>query len=392
MMNSKIKNICVVTGSRAEYGLLIELIKKIKDEKKFKLQLIVTGTHLSKKHGYTIKEIYKDKIRIDSKIILNLKKDKGTDLAYASGQIIDKASRSFAKLSPDLVIVLGDRYEILSIALAATLMQIPIAHIHGGEITEGSIDEQMRHAITKLSHLHFVSHKDYRKRVIQMGEMPSSVHVVGAMGIENIKKIEYLNKSQLEKSLKIKLRKKNLLVTFHSETRKKFSISKITTNLLKALDKFKDINIIFTMPNSDLKSNEITLAIQKYVKLNKDRTYLFKSLGQKKYLSLLNHVDGMIGNSSSGIIENPSFKKGTVNIGTRQQGRIKADSIIDCDTEVESIIKSIKKLYSKSFEKRLKKVVNPYEKNNSSYKCIQILKKVDIKKIYQKKFSDFRQS
>ncbi len=161
---------------------------------------------------------------------------------------------------------------------------------------------------------------------------------------------------------------------------------------MKALDKFKDINIIFTMPNSDLKSNEITLAIQKYVKLNKDRTYLFKSLGQKKYLSLLNHVDGMIGNSSSGIIENPSFKKGTVNIGTRQQGRIKADSIIDCDTEVESIIKSIKKLYSKSFEKRLKKVVNPYEKNNSSYKCIQILKKVDIKKIYQKKFSDFRQS
>ncbi len=181
--------------------------------------MIVTGTHLSKKHGYTIKEIYKDKIRIDSKIILNLKKDKGTDLAYASGQIIDKASRSFAKLSPDLVIVLGDRYEILSIALAATLMQIPIAHIHGGEITEGSIDEQMRHAITKLSHLHFVSHKDYRKRVIQMGEMPSSVHVVGAMGIENIKKIEYLNKSQLEKSLKIKLRKKkpSCYISFRNE-------------------------------------------------------------------------------------------------------------------------------------------------------------------------------
>ena len=350
----KTKKICVVTGSRAEYGLLKNLIFLIKKEKLFRLQLVVTGSHLSKKHGFTINNIVKDKLIIKKKINLKLTKDDTLSIARSMSYGLSKFVKLFESSKPDILILLGDRYEIFTAGTAATLCRLPIGHIHGGEITKSSIDEVFRHSITKMSHLHFTATNEYKKRVIQMGEQPKNVHCVGGLGVDNINFSNLYSKSELEKKLKIKFLKKIIIVTYHPETLKKKSSLLNLKNLFNALKTLRDTTIIFTMPNFDMESLVIYDLISNFI-LTRKNCYLFKSLGQKKYFSCLKYSDFMIGNSSSGLLEMPSFKKFSINIGERQSGRIKAKSVIDCRPKTKDIVKAINfSLNSGTFIKEIK--------------------------------------
>ena len=379
--------ICVVTGTRAEYGLLKNLIYRIKKDKKLKLQLIVTGTHLSKKFGKTLNEIKKDKFKFDKKIDLNIKNDNTENITNSISKGISAFAKVFQNLSPKIIIILGDRYETLAAAIAAHYSRIPIAHLHGGEITLGSLDESTRHAITKLSHFHFVANEKYRKRIIQLGETPGKVFVVGGLGVDSIKNTKLLDKQKLEKKIGIKFKKRNLIINFNSETLNKFSTKKNFNEILKALKTLDETNLIFTQPNSDLDSSIIFNMIKKYVKKNKN-AYVFTSLGSLKFYSCLKYVDGMIGNSSSGLLEMPTFKKGTINIGNRQTGRIMCSSIINTKPNKASILKSIKTLYSHNFKNKIKNIKNPYGSGGATKKIISILKKVKFNGVLTKKFYD----
>ncbi len=391
MISSKSKKkICVVTGSRAEYGLLYWFMKEIKREKNLKLQLVVTGMHLSPVFGNTIKEILKDGFKVNRKVKMLLPNDTPASIAKSVGVGMIKFADVLNDLKPDMLVVLGDRFELISATYAALIARIPVAHFHGGELTEGLIDDATRHSITKMSHLHFVANKVYKKRVIQLGENPKSVFNVGGTGIDNIKKLKLLNKNKLEKKLKIKLKKKNIIVTFHPVTLEVSTAKNSFNELLKALRKKKDINIIFTKTNADTDGRIIIKQIEKFVRENKNRSCCFTSLGQLNYLSLLQYVDGVVGNSSSGLLEVPTYKIGTINIGDRQGGRLKALSVIDCKTNYKSIIKAINTLYSNKFQKRLKKTINPYGNGGASKKAVKILKRTSLKNIIKKKFYNIR--
>ena len=379
------RKICVVTGSRAEFGLLFWVLKELLDDKDIKLQLVVTGMHLSKEFGYTYKEIEKD-FKIDSKINMQLFSDTSEGISSSMGIAQKLFSKVYKKLKPDIILVLGDRYEIFSAVCAAMIAKVPIAHIHGGEITEGSWDDNIRHCITKIAHLHFTATDEYRNRVIQLGEQPNRVFNFGGLGVENIKKLKLLNKKDFERSIQFKLNKKNLLITFHPATLENVSPKKQFWELLKSIDDLKNTNFIFTKTNSDLNGKAINLMIDEYVEKNSYRSAVYTSLGQLKYLSAFKHVDAVVGNSSSGIIEAPSFKIATINIGDRQKGRVKADSIIDCLPNKENLKKTFKLIYSNDFKKNLKKVKNPYDKGNSSSKIVKILKNIDLENILKKNF------
>ena len=383
----KKKKICVVTGSRAEYGLLFQTLKKIKKSKKLNLSLIVTGMHLSKKFGNTYKSIEKDRFRIDYKINLFFRKNSHLEISKSTGEGIKKISDAYHKLKPNLVLILGDRYEIFSAASAAMMMNIPIAHIHGGELTYGLIDDAIRHSITKMSHLHFVTTQQYKKRIIQLGENKKNVFYVGAPGIENIFNLRLLNKLGLEKELNTKLNKKNLLITFHPITLKNHLTTLYFKNLLISLNKLKDTNLYFTKANADTNGMKINNMIDAYVK-NKKNAYSYSSLGQIRYLSLLKHVDGMVGNSSSGLIEAPSLKVGTLNIGDRQDGRVKCESVIDCGYDQVQIQKGLKKLFSSKFKDVVKKQKNPYFKKDTSNNILRELEKANLENLLYKKFID----
>ncbi len=385
----KKKKICIVTGTRAEYGLLYWLIKEIKRDNKLVVQIIVTGMHLSPEFGLTYKEIEKD-FKIDKKIEILLSSDTATAISKSMGLGQISFAEAFNDLKPDIVVVLGDRYEICSAVNAAMVARIPIAHLHGGEATEGSIDEAIRHSITKMSHLHFTATKEYKKRVIQLGENPKRVFNVGGIGIENIKRNKLLTKDEFEKSIGLKLNKKNILVTFHPTTLEHKTSKKQFQELLDTIEGLKDTNIIFTKSNSDIDGRIINQMIDEYVKKNPDKSVGFASLGQLKYLSALKYVDIIVGNSSSGLLEAPSFKIGTINIGDRQNGRIKAASIIDCLPNRKSINKAFKKIYSNKFQKLLKNVKNPYGDGCASQKIIKVLKKTKIKNILKKNFYDIK--
>ena len=323
------RKICVVTGSRAEYGLLYWLLKRIKSDKELSLQLVVTGMHLSEEFGMTFKEIEKE-FKIDEKINIQLSSDTSEGVLSSMSLAQTLFLKAFNKTKPDIVVVLGDRYEIFSVVIAAMIAKIPIAHISGGESTEGAIDESMRHCITKISHIHFTATKEYTKRVIQLGEDPKRVFKVGSLGVENIKKFELLTKEELEKAINFKFNLKNILVTFHSVTLENNTSKKQFQELLNALDEMKNTNIIFTKTNSDINGRVINSMIKDYVSKNLHKSIVITSMGQKNYLSALQYVDAVVGNSSSGIIEAPSFKIATINIGDRQKGRIKAKSVLDC--------------------------------------------------------------
>ncbi len=381
------RKVCVVTGTRAEYGLLYWLMKEIEADDSLDLQVIVTGMHLSPEFGLTYKEVEKE-FKIDKKIEMLLSSDTPVGISKSMGLAQISFAESYEELKPDIVVVLGDRYEIFSAAAAAMIARIPIAHIHGGEATEGLIDESIRHSITKMSHLHFTAAEDYRKRVIQLGEDPKRVFNVGGMGIENIKRLKLLNREEFEKSINFKFNKKNILVTFHPVTLENSTSKEQFQELLEVLDSLEETSIIFTKANSDTDGRVINQMIDDYVSKNSNRAAAFASLGQLRYLSALQFMDAVVGNSSSGLIEAPSFKIGTINIGDRQKGRIKAESVIDCAPNRKEIREAFEKLYSAEFQGRLKNVSNPYGDGMVSRKIVEILKKMNLSNILKKSFYD----
>ena len=383
------RKVCIVTGSRAEYGLLYWLIKEVEADKNLKLQLIATGMHLSSEFGLTYKEIEKD-FKIDKKIDMHLSSDTSIGISKSMSIAQTSFAKAYIELKPDIVVVLGDRYEIFSAVSSAMISRIPIAHLHGGEATEGSIDEAIRHCITKMSHLHFTATEEYSKRVIQLGEDSKRVFNVGGAGIENIKRLKLLTKVKFEKSINFKLKKKNVLVTFHPVTLEIKTSKKHFQELLNSIDELEDTNIIFTKANSDADGKIINQMIDKYISKNLDKSIGVASLGQLNYLSALQYVDFVIGNSSSGLLEVPSFRIGTINIGDRQNGRIKADSVVDCLPNKKSIKKAIKIVYSKKFQKFLKDVKNPYGDECASKKIIKVLKSVKLENILKKTFFDIK--
>lgn len=381
------RKICVVTSTRAEYGLLYWLLKEIKADSELKLQLIVTGMHLSPEFGLTYKEIEKE-FKIDKKIEILSSSHTSLDICAEMAIVYEKFAPALAELKPDILVLLGDRYEIFGVAGVASIIQIPIAHIHGGETTQGAFDEAFRHSITKMSHIHFAATNEYANRIIQLGEEPSRVFNVGGPGIENIKKLNLLNKDEFEKSIKFKLAKKNLLITFHPATLENSSAREQFNELLNALDELEETNFIFTKANSDTDGDVINKMIDEYVRQNPQKAAAFVSLGQLRYLSAIKFVDIVLGNSSSGLLEVPSFKKATINIGDRQKGRARASSVIDVRPIKEEILAAIKRAYSKEFEQTLKDTINPYDGGNPSKKMVKILKEIKLDGILKKKFYD----
>lgn len=382
------KKICVVTGSRAEYGLLANLLKKLNKNKFFNLQIIATGMHLSTEFGETYREIENDGLKINKKIEVVLSSDTPESISKSIGLGFISFSEAYKDLKPDLVIILGDRYELLAPAFSAFLNNIPIVHIHGGEITTGAFDDVIRHSISKMSWLHFCSTEVYKKRLIQLGENPLNVYNVGGLGAENVNKISLIKKEKLEKELNIKLTKNFFLVTFHSTTLEANSSKKYFQNLLNALNEFKDFKIVFTLPNSDTDGRVIIKMIKDFKVKNKDRVYYYTSLGQTKYFSLIKYCKAVIGNSSSGLLEVPSFKVPTVNIGERQAGRVYAPSVINCNVDKKSIFLAIKKTFDAKFSKKLKKIKNPYCNGETSEKIINILKNKKTPQNLKKFFYD----
>ncbi len=383
------KKVCVVTGTRAEYGLLYWLLKEIQNDKEFELQLIVTGMHLSPEFGLTYKEIEKE-FKINKKTEMLLSSDTPVGISKSMGLAQISFAEAYDELKPDILVVLGDRYEIFSAVSAAMIAQVPIAHLHGGETTEGAFDESIRHSITKMSHLHFTATNEYKNRVIQLGEHPSRVFNVGGLGIENIKKLKLLTKEEFEKSIDFKLNKKNILVTFHPVTLEKSTAQEQFQELLNAIDELEDTNIIFTKANSDTDGRVINQMIDEYVAKNSHKSIGFTSLGQLRYLSALQYVDAMVGNSSSGLAEAPSFKIATINIGDRQKGRIKVDSVIDCEPVKLSISKAFEKLYTQEFQDILQTTRNPYGEGCASKKIIEEIKKIDLDNILKKSFYNLK--
>ena len=381
------RKICVITGTRAEYGLLYWLIKEIEKDKDLKLQLIVTGMHLSPEFGLTYKEIEKDFL-IDKKIEMLLSSDTSVGVSKSMGLAQISFAEAYEDLKPDILVVLGDRYEIFSAASVAMIARIPIAHLHGGETTEGAFDEPIRHSITKMSHMHFTATEEYKNRVIQLGEHPRTVFNVGGLGIENIKRLKLLNKEEFEKSINFKLNQKNILVTFHSVTLESDTTREQFQALLDVVDGLEDTHTIFTKANSDTDGRIINQMIDKYVAKNSRKSTVFTSLGQLRYLSALQFVDSVVGNSSSGLAEVPTFKIGTINIGDRQKGRMQADSIINCMPSKKSILEAFKDLYLKEFQDSLLNVINPYGDGCASGRIAKKIKKLNLKNILKKSFYD----
>lgn len=382
------KKICVVTGARSEYGLLRWVMEGIRQSHELELQLIATGTHLSPEFGTTVDEIEADGFAINRKVEMLLSSDSATGINKSMGLAMIGFGDALAELNPDLMLVLGDRYEIFAAVTSATIARIPIAHLHGGEASEGAFDEAIRHSITKMSHLHFVAAEEYRLRVIQLGEQPDKVFNVGGVGIDNIMRLDLLSRKELEDSMNFKFQPQNLLITFHPVTLEKNASAQQMKELLLALAKFKDIGLIFTMPNADNEGRNLTKQIESFCGQN-HKARFFTSLGQLRYLSCIQHVDGVVGNSSSGLTEVPSFKKGTINIGDRQRGRLKADSIIDCKPRVLDICNAISKLFSIDFKSSLISVVNPYGNGGASEAITKILENENLgETLIKKRFND----
>ncbi len=387
-MEEERRKICVVTGSRAEYGILRGLLTAIKNDPELELQLIATNQHLSKLQGETYYEIERDGFTIDYKVYMadDDAPDTPNTTAKSIGRGISGFADAFDVLKPDLLLILGDRYEMLAVASTALIYKIPIAHLHGGEITEGAFDDAIRHAITKMSHLHFTSTEAYRQRVIQLGEQPDRVFNVGALGVENLMKTSFMSKEEIEESLNFQLTDKCFLVTYHPVTLSNMSSEQQIFNLLQALDSYKDYHIIFTYSNSDTNSRIIIQRIQDYVDKNAGRCMFIPSLGQRRYFSALKYMKAVLGNSSSGIIEVPSFGIPTLDIGDRQKGRIAADSVFHCGystSEIEAALKIVVAYKAKSND-------NPYFKEGTCKVILETIKAYPLDDIIQKHFYDIK--
>lgn len=385
------KKICVITGTRAEYGLLYWLMKAIERDVELQLQVIVTGMHLSPEFGLTYKEVEKE-FNFNKKIEILLSSDTAVGISKSMGLAQISFAEAYEELQPDLVVLLGDRYEIFSAASAAMIARIPIAHLHGGETTEGAFDEAIRHSITKMAYWHFTAAEPYRQRVIQLGESPERVFNVGGLGIENIKRLDLLSKPDFEESIGFKLAERNLLITYHPVTLEMASAKIQFQALLNAVDTLENTHLIFTKANSDTDGRIINQMIDHYVAQNPHKAIAFASLGQLRYLSALQCVDAVVGNSSSGIAEVPSFKKATINIGDRQKGRLKAKSIIDCAPTEQAIKKTLETAFSDAFQAKLSTTVNPYGDGEASTKILPIIKRNIAIQDFKKSFYDLQQS
>lgn len=379
-MKKKI-NILAITSTRADFGILSNLLKKINNDKFINFNLIVTGSHTSKKFGNSYSEIPKNLKLI--KVNFNFLKYDQQNIADNSAIIIKKTSKIIRNKKPDLFLILGDRYEIFCAAYSALINYLPIAHIHGGELTQNSLDDALRHGISKMSNIHFVSHKKYKNRLIQLGENKKNIFCFGGLGAENIKKLNVVDKKKLEKIYNIKFKRRNILVTYHPETIKHTNNLQKFKILIKACYKLEKINFIFTYPNFDHGSRDIINLLKK--QKNKKNITVIKTFGHQNYLSLLKHCDLMIGNSSSGILEAPSLRKFAINIGDRQTGREFSNNVINCKMNMAEIIKKINHAYVIKNNNRIK---NIYYKKDCANKILKTLKNINYNKIYPKKFVD----
>ena len=381
------RKICFVTGTRAEYGLLSRLMRLVKEDKDLQLQVIATNMHLMPEYGETYKEIEKDGFTIDKKVYMHKPSDDAHGIISSMAEEMQGMNDALSELKPDILVLLGDRYENLVAAQVALILRIPIAHIHGGEVTEGAFDDAIRHSVTKMSSLHFTSCEEYRHRVIQMGEQPSRVFDVGSLGVENIKAVPLMTKDELEVSLDFKIDKQTILVTYHPVTLGG-DPAKDIREFLDALDQFKDLKVIFTMPNSDTGRDAIALAVENYVEKHSNSAKAYTSLGLKRYLSTLQFVKAAVGNSSSGIIEVPSFGIPTLNIGDRQKGRLASKSVVNCGTSKDEVIAGLKLCLSEEMQKAAKTYENPYAKPDTANLIYQKLKNVVLAGLNLKTFYD----
>lgn len=381
------RKICFVTGTRAEYGLLSRLMRLVKEDKDLQLQVIATNMHLMPEYGETYKEIEKDGFTIDKKVYMHKPSDDAHGIISSMAEEMQGMNDALSELKPDILVLLGDRYEILVAAQVALIHRVPIAHIHGGEVTEGAFDDAIRHSVTKMSSLHFTSCEEYRHRVIQMGEHPSRVFDVGSLGVENIKAVPLMTKDELEASLDFKIDTQTILVTYHPVTLGG-DPAKDIREFLDALDQFKDLKVIFTMPNSDTGRDAMALAVENYVEKHSNRAKAYTSLGLKRYLSTLQFVKAAVGNSSSGIIEVPSFGIPTLNIGDRQKGRLASKSVVNCGTSKDEVIAGLKLCLSEEMQKAAKTYENPYAKPDTANLIYQELKNVELAGLNLKTFYD----
>ena len=381
------KRICVVTGSRAEYGLLYPLMADMEDSKEFDLQLIVTGMHLSKRYGDTVQLIRADGFKIVREIDIQIGSDNAVGICKSMGLGLIGFANAYEELKPDLLVLLGDRFELLSAASAALISKIPVAHIHGGEVTTGAYDDAIRHSITKMSHLHFTSTAEYRQRVIQLGECPDRVFNVGALGIDNIDRHTPCAKEDIESILGMKLGERNILVTFHPETLN-HKEDKGLTELLQVLNSKNQFRFIFTGANADTSGYKIDELTKNFVTENSGSAVFHSSLGQERYLSTMYYMDAVVGNSSSGLIEAPSFRIATINIGDRQKGRVRAESVIDCKPNIASISSAFDRLDDPIFLDKVKNTINPHGLPGASSRILREIRKVRLENSLKKSFRD----
>jgi GDP/UDP-N,N'-diacetylbacillosamine 2-epimerase (hydrolysing) len=379
------RKICVVTGSRADYGLLRFVMQGIKEDTDLALQVVATGMHLSPTFGLTYREIEADGFNIDAKVETLSSSDTPVGIAESMGRGLSGCAEVFSRLQPDVIVVLGDRFEIFAATAAALVAKIPVAHLHGGETTVGAFDEAFRHSITKMSHLHFVAAEEYRKRVIQLGEDPKNVFLVGGLGVDGVKNVNRLSKDELEDSLGIRFKLKSLLVTFHPVTLEDETSEAQMKELLSALSDLSDTTLIFTMPNADTGGLALIKMIEQFVESHHN-AHSFISLGQQRYLSCIAQVDGVVGNSSSGLTEVPSFKKGTINIGDRQLGRLQGSNVINCEPEEEQIKRALARLFSYEFKSSLAMTSSPYGEGGASDSVVNTLRDIQLHGIIQKTF------
>ena len=380
------RRVCVVTGTRAEFGLLRWLMQQIQHEPVLELQVLATGMHLSPEFGLTYREIEQAGFVINAKVEMLLSADTATAVTKSMGLGLISYADAYERLAPDLIIVLGDRFEIFAATAAALIAGIPVAHLHGGETTEGAFDEAIRHSITKMSHLHFVAAEEYRRRVIQLGEQPERVFLVGGLGIDAIKRIKLLDREALEESLGFKFGPRNLLITFHPVTLEgQISSGQQMAELLAALDKLDDTHLLFTMPNADNGGRELAAMLNQFA-ATRQNARVYTSLGQLRYLSCMKYVDAVVGNSSSGLAEAPSMGIATINIGDRQKGRLSASSVINCEPTQQSINEALSKVFDPSFRSKLTTTKNPYGSGGASEKIVKIIKNYDLRNLLKKSF------
>lgn len=384
------RRICVVTGTRAEYGLLRRLLGILQADARVELQIIACAMHLAPEFGLTYREIENDGFVIDRKLEMLLAADSKSAIAKSTGLGMISFADAFSELQPDIVVLLGDRFELLGAASTALLMRLSIAHIHGGELTEGAVDDAIRHAVSKMAALHFVAAEPYRQRLLQMGEPNDRVFNVGGLGVDALKSMPLMSRDELANSLEFTFGTRNLLLTFHPATAEDGDPLQQCQALLDALDAFPDTHVIITLPNADAGGRAITECLLQYGQANPQRVCVHKSLGALRYASCLALVDGVIGNSSSGLLEAPVFGIGTVNIGNRQKGRLRANSVIDCPPEKDAIINALNLILSESFRKEAGAIYNPYGEGGAAPKIAEILASTPLENLRSKAFHDLK--